>query len=134
MTECSCPTFTLAGTSTTLYFPYPEWVSPDNGITKTVDLFNFWAGNIATVDRGIQDQQLSLGGTVCPCGPWEGVLMDTWLTAITAAMNDGEEFTINELGDCLNGVYVIKDFSFDTIPGNATCFSWGLKLERVRDV
>jgi len=146
MADCECPTFTLQGGSTTLVFPVPEWANPNNEIGKTVDLFNFWDGDIDTVDRGIDTQTLSIGGTVCICGIWEGVCfpicfpmcfsapMTTWLENIESAMNNGEEFTISELGDCLNGVYIIKDFTFDTIPKSPECFNWGLQLERVRDI
>ena len=145
MTECSCPSITLQGTSTTLYFPKPEYMNPNNEISKNVDLFNFWDGDIDTVDRGINTQSLDIGGTICICGIWEGVCfplcfpicfssaMTTWLDSVETAMNSGEEFTINELGGCLNGVYVIKDFSFDTIKRIPSCFKWGLNLERVRD-
>jgi hypothetical protein len=49
-------------------------------------------------------------------------------------MNDGETFEINELGDCLNGIYVINDFTFDTIKGEPDSFAWSLNLERVRDI
>ena len=146
MVACGCSTFTLQGSDTTLVFPVPEWGNPNNEISKTVDLFNFWDGDIDTVDRGIGTQTLTIGGTVCICGVWEGVCfpicfpmcfsgpMTTWLENIESAMNNGEEFTINELGSCLNGVYVIKNFTFDTIPRIAECFSWSLKLERIRDI
>ena len=146
MTECSCPSITLQGTVTTLYFPKPEYMNPNNEVSKNVDLFNMWSGYISTVDRGINTQSLNIGGTVCICGLWEGVCfplcfpicfssaMTTWLDSIETAMNSGEEFTINELGDCLNGVYVIKDFSFDTIKGVVNAWSWSLNLERVQDV
>ena len=146
MSDCGCPTFTLHGSSTALIFPVPEWANPDNEITKNVAVFNFKSGDIDTVDRGINTQPLAIGGTVCICGMWEGLCfplcfplcfsapLTTWLESIRDAMNNGEEFTINELGDCLNGVYVIKDFTFDTIQGTPECFSWGLRLERVKDI
>lgn len=156
MTECSCPSFTLQGPETTLYFPMPEWGSPDNRITKSVDLFNFWKGDIDTADRGINDQPLNIGGVVRVCGPWVSATyplcfpicfpacfneviggnaaMTDWLISINNAMNNGEEFTISELGDCLNGIYVIKDFTFDTIEKSPDAYAWSLKLERVRDI
>ena len=146
MTECSCPSITLQGTVTTLYFPKPEWANPNNEISKNVDLFNFWSGDIDTVDKGISTQSLDMGGTICICGVWEGVCfpicfpicfssaMTTWLNSITVAMDNGEEFTINELGNCLNGVYCIKNFSFDTIEKVPSCFKWRLSLERVHDI
>jgi len=144
----SLPTFTLACSSgTNYYFPIPEWASPDNEISKTVDLFDFWDNDIDTVDRGINTQTLKIGGTICICGVWEGVClpfcpdsfcfsqaMTTFLDSFRQAMNNGEEFTINELGNCLNGVYVVRNFSFNTIKRTPSCFRWELDLERVSDV
>lgn len=146
MTECSCPSFTLQGSTTTLYFPKPEWANPNNEISKNVDLFNFWDEDIDTVDKGINTQTLSIGGTVCICGPWAGLCfpicfpacfsapMTTWLENIESAMNNGKKFEISELGGCLNGVYIIKDFIFNTIPKSPECFTWGLNLEHIRDI
>jgi hypothetical protein len=146
MSDCECPTFTLHGISTTLVFPKPEWGNPNNEISKNVELFNFKSGDIDTVDRGINAQPLTIGGIVCICGIWGGVcfplcfpmcfsaLMTSWLNDITEAMNNGEIFTINELGSCLNGIYIIGDFTFNTIKGLPECFSWSLSLERVKDV
>ena len=146
MTACGCPTFTLHGTSTTLVFPKPEWANPNNEISKNVDMFNFKSGDIDTVDRGINAQPLTIGGTVCICGIWEGICfpicfpmcfsmpLTSWLEDIKEAMNNGEGFTINELGDCLNGMYVIGDFTFNTIKNAPECFSWSLRLNRVKDI
>jgi len=146
MTDCNCETFTLHGTDTNLVFPIPAWASPNNGITKSVDLFNFKSGDIDTVDRGINTQPLTIGGVLIPCGIWKGVCfpicfpicwdcaLSKWLDSVRDAMNNGEVFTINELGNCLNGVYVIKNFAFDTIPGSPDGFAWGLTLERKKDI
>jgi hypothetical protein len=147
MTECSCPTFTLYGTTNNLVFPKPEWAGATNKITKTVDLFNFWAdNNIDTVDKGIDVQPLIIGGTLCVCGIWEGMCfpicfpacfscaLSRWLYDVESSMNNGEEFEINELGDTVNGIYIIKNFTFDTIKGSTNCFKWSLQLERKRDI
>lgn len=146
MTDCECPTFTLHGTETNLIFPVPEWANPNNSISKNVDTFNFTSGDIDTVDRGINAQPLTIGGTLVPCGIWEGLCfpicfpacfsgaLSCWLCTVRDAMNNGEVFTINELGNCLNGVYVISDFTFNTIPGSYNSFSWSLTLERKKDI
>ena len=146
MSDCGCPTFTLHGTSTPLVFPVPEWMNPNNEISKNVEVFNFKSGDIDTVDRGINTQTLVIGGTVCICGIWEGLCFpicfpmcfslpfSNWLDSIDNAMNSGEEFTINELGDCLNGIYVIRDFALGTIKKTPECFTWSLRLERVKDI
>ena len=133
-----CDTFTLYGTSTNILFPKPEWNSPDNGITKNIGLFNFRSGRLSTVDTGIETQPLTFGGVVslhADTVTWEDLTaMTAWLNSIKTAMNNGEKFTINELGSCLNGVYVINDFRFDTIVGTVDTWSWSLHLERVKDV
>ena len=103
--------------------------------------------DIETKDYGIDTQTLVIGGTICIESHWEGVCMpicpdalcfsealSTWLDNLKDAMNYGCEFTINELGDCLNGVYIIKRFNFDTINRVAHCFKWKLELERVEDI
>ena len=133
-----CDTFTLHGTSTNILFPKPEWGNPDNSISKSISLFDFWTGDIDTVDRGISAQPLAIGGVVsifADTPSWANLAaMTTWLDSIKTAMNNGEKFTINELEDCLNGVYVVKDFTFNTIVGTINAWSWSLNLERVRDV
>ena len=146
MSECECPTFTLQGTSTTLVFPKPAWANPHNKISKNVELFNFKSGDIDTVDRGINAQPLTIGGTICICGIWEGVCfpicfpmcfsapMTSWLNDITEAMNNGEVFTISELSNCLNGIYIIESFTFNTIKDTPECFSWSLNLEKIKDI
>jgi hypothetical protein len=48
-------------------------------------------------------------------------------------MNNGEEFTISTFGDCINGVYIIKDFHLKTIKGTPYAFDWDMTLELVRD-
>ena len=144
--ECECPTFTLYGTDVNLVFPVPEWANPNNGISKNISLFNFKSGDIDTVDRGVNAQPLIIGGTLVPCGIWKGLCfpicfpacfnsaLSKWLYTVRDAMNNGEVFTINELGNCLNGVYVISDFVFNTIPGSPNGFSWNLTLERKKDI
>lgn len=146
--NCSNCTFTLASSSgTNYYFPYPEWASPNNEISKQVDLFNMWEDDsIETVDKGINTQTLHLGGIIGICGAYSGLCFPICCTACFSApfnnmleyletdMNAGEEFTISELGDCLNGVYVIKNFHLETIKHAPWYYRYELELERVRDV
>lgn len=133
---CDGQSFSLYGTSTTIVFPYPKWGTPSNRIDKTVDLLDFWDDDLDTIDKGISTQPLTLAGAVCKCGTgiWENYAkVSTWLDSIKTAMNDGEEFEINELGGCINGVYVVKNFVFNTIKKFPNCYEWSLSLERVRD-
>ena len=148
MVCCSSSTFTLAASGgTNFYFPLPEWGETDNGIRKQVQLFNMWEDEaIELVDKGIDNQPLTIGGTICVCGIWEGLCFPicfpacfsnplyTQIKNLNKAMNNQEYFTINNLGDCLNGIYVITDFRFDTIPKCNHCYKWQITLERKNDV
>lgn len=134
---CGGQFFSLYGTSTTIVFPYPEWGTPDNKITKDVDLLDFWDNDLDTIDKGIDAQPLTIAGTVyrCGAGDWKtNSSITTWLDSIKYAMNNGEEFEINELGYCINGVYIIRNFTFDTIKKSPDYYAWSLTLERVRDI
>jgi len=145
----SCATFSLTSScGDVFYFPKPEWSSADNQISKNVELINFWAeDDLETIDRGIDKQPLILEGTMCISGIYEGICMpfcpddfcfserlSTWLDDFKDDMNNGCKFTIDGLGACLNGVYAVKSFSFDTIKRVPDCFKWRLELERVRDI
>ena len=148
MVCCSTATWTLAASGgTDFYFPLPEWGEVDNGISKQVVVFNMWDNDdIEVVDKGIDNQPLTIGGTICVCGDWSGLCFPICFPAcfsrplylqiknLHTAMNNGEYFTINELGDCVNGVYVITDFRFDTIPKCNYCYKWQLTLERKRSL
>jgi len=72
-----CNTFGLTSTSgATYYFPQPEWGSPDNKIQKDIKLFNMWQdSSIETVDTGINNQPLVIGGVLCIEGNNEGICM-----------------------------------------------------------
>jgi len=140
---CECETFTLYSSGITDYlFPYPEWAKPNNEISKDVILFNLWnAEDIETSDKGISTQTFTIGGKWCLCESlitddlyvWETDI-DTLLYNLTLDINAGEEFTINELTTCFNGVYIIKNFKFKTLRGTPYCYEWELILERVRDL
>jgi hypothetical protein len=53
---------------------------------------------------------------------------------LNALMENHEQVEINELGDCVNGVYVIADFSYEVVPKVPGLFRWHLSLQRVSDI
>lgn len=147
MTECSMPTFTLnCSTSGAFYLPKPTWDNAKASISKDVVLFNFWSNELDTVDKGINEEPEVLIGIWQVCGEWEGFCLPICLPIcfsnklsdavdeLNDIMNNGEEITINELGDCLNGVFIIQDFQFSTIKGTPMAFTYMLKLQKVRDI
>jgi hypothetical protein len=51
---------------------------------------------------------------------------------LNTMMDNHEEFTITELGECINGVYIIQDFTYETVKGVPGLFAWSLNLKLVR--
>ena len=140
-------TFTIVGTSSTVTLCMPEWSGEDNNISKGVRLFNFWDGDLDTVDEGINEQPLVLTGVECVADNNGGLcipfcfplcfttrLSTNVVERLHTMMNSGEEVTLSTLGDCQNGVYVIKDFTWDTIKGSNCCYAWSINFELVREL
>lgn len=142
----SCNTFSIVGDSHTveLKMPFPNGES--NKITKDIQRFNFWSGNYAVHDNGINSQPLVLQGIESASCDKEyigmcfegGACFNLYFNMkftnkfrfIMEMSNDNEEVTITELGDCMNAVYVIKNFTYTTI--NPRAYSWTMTLEKVR--
>jgi hypothetical protein len=124
----SCPTFTLAGTSYTVYLHKP--LLPDNRLSKFLVRFSFWSENYAVHDEGIEGQPLMLSGTESSCS-----IGDTTaeFKKIDEMMTLHEEITISGLGDCYDAVYVIKKFTYNNIKKTVYGFAWSMTLEKVRD-
>lgn len=140
-------TFTIVSDASTVTLCMPDWGGENNSIAKDVRIFNFWDGNLDTVDSGITNQPLTLTGIECVDNNHEGLcipycvpfcfnlrLSDEVVKRLNTMMNDGKEVTISELGDCQNGVYIIKSFTWNTIPKSSCCYRWSLQLEFVRNI
>ncbi|MFX1588580.1 MAG: hypothetical protein ACFFC1_10520 [Promethearchaeota archaeon] len=126
----SCPTFTLAGTTYTVYLTKPIPDGADNRLSKFLTRFSFWSENYDVHDEGIEGQPLMLSGIESSCS-----IGDTTIEfeKINYLMDEHEEITISGLGDCYNAVYVIKRFSYRNIKKTVYGFAWDLTLEKVRD-
>jgi len=146
MSGCgSCSTFSLAGDTYTVNLKMPHYNSEDNKITKDIVHFNFWSGNYTIHDDGINSQPLILRGVeFATCeeeylGMCFGECMQFNLyfnmkftnkfRFIMEMSNNNEEVTITGLGDCMDGVYLIKHFNFKTLTPESR--SWSMMLERV---
>jgi len=140
-------TFTITSDTYSLHFNLPEYGGANKTINKNLDLINFWKGDISVIDRGIGDEPLVLGGVetlkgdnvglcfpICfSCFCFSKPLSDK-VEAVWDLQNNGEEVTITGLGDTLDGVYVIKNFEFETIKKTNMAFAWRFELELVREV
>lgn len=124
----SCPTFTLTGTTYTVYLHKPQL--PDNRLSKFLARFSFWSENYAVHDEDIEGQPLMFSGIESSCSIGDTT---TIFAQINEMANNHEEITISGLGDCYDAVYVIKRFSYRNIKKTVYGFSWDMTLEKVRD-
>jgi hypothetical protein len=119
-------TFTLAGDSYTITLTKPE--SVDNSLNNDIVLFDFWSNNLDTSFEGIATQHIEIRGTeVIDANSF------TDFANINTMMEQHENITISGLGDCMDGVYVILNFSVNSIKGTPLGVEWSLSLELVRD-
>lgn len=147
MNACgSCTTFSIIGDSHTIYLKMPQYNGEDNKITKDINRFNFWSGNYAIHDEGINNQPLILRGIEFASCDEEYVGMclsnsscfnlcfnmkfTNKFRFLMDMSNDNEEVTILGLGDCMDSVYIIKHFGFKTLTPRSR--SWTITLEKVR--
>lgn len=157
----TCNTFTLTTVETSesvvLSFPVPN--SLDNQLNKQLKPFNLWR-DYKIHDEGISGQPLKLEGVEIGvaegsvdaygvCFPLCFPICFNQVVATTvtksAAKVAQEKFgkihnwiennytvTLNEFGSCFHGIYIIKDFTVESInhPSN---YLWKLSLEKVSD-
>ena len=127
--------FTLWADTVTLYIPMPEWADDDMSINVNNKLFNMWTGEIEVNHIELNDEPLVLNGIMTPefYTSYPSDTINSTVEAIWTIQNTHAEATISDLSTCLNGVYVIQDFSFGTIK-KTLAFSYSLKLQKVRDI
>ena len=109
----------------------PIWDGENREINKNLNIINFWTDELEALDKGKQSEPLHLVGIET------GKATDTYSIVtkfqnVWDMINNHEEVTIAGLGTCMNGVYIIKNFSFETVPGSRVAFKWTLILEFVR--
>ena len=147
MSTCQCNTFTMSpSVSSDFSVPIPLWDNIRGGLSKDIQLFNMWTEELETVDKGMNSQNISLMGIWPICGEWSGLCFPICFPAcfsrplsnrirkIHDIMNDGEEITITDLDGCINAVYVIRNFEFDTIKGTNGAYKYMFEMEKVRDL
>lgn len=124
----ACNTFTISGTTDTITLMQPIPSGANDAIKKHIDRTSFWSGNYEIDDDGIATQPLRLQGI--ETDESEVTLADK-MRAILDMADDNEEVTIAGLGDCLDGVYVIKQFGYATVRGAIKTYAWSITLEKV---
>lgn len=123
--------FALTSTTTVVRLNMPEWDGEERVVNKNIDIINFWTDDLETIDKNKASEPLTLTGVEtgsCVTTP----SIASRFSDIWGIQNRHEEVTISGLGSCMNGVYIIKNFHFETIPGVITAFRWSMVLEFVR--
>ncbi len=144
---CSCGTFTIAGTNATIFLNKPYWDSANQSISNKIDIFDFWNDDRSTVNQGINNQPLNLKGMEqADCGDnsgWSPPIcfplcfsgcMSKKFDLINDMIDNHEAVIITGLKACLNGVYIIKRFSFRYVESSVVGYEWNLLLARKRDI
>lgn len=145
MTDCSCCTFTIESSTTVVYLTQPNWMGEDDTVSKSIKVFDFWLeGAISAVDTGKDTEPLRLTGVERVCGDNEGLCFPMCFPLcfskplgikfrnIWAIQNAGDEVTISGLGSCVNAVFIIRNFHFNTIPNVPAAYEWSFDLEYKR--
>jgi len=147
--ECdNCDTFLVEGESYSVYLTAPIWGGEDNKISKDIDRKSFWSGNYDVNDNGIVTQPLVLRGfETAECdtelcgiafegGAYFSLYFNMGFTNKMRFMiemaDNNEEVTISGLGDCMDGVYIIKTFHYNTVIGAINTYAWNMTLEKVK--
>jgi len=144
--SCDCATFTIESNTHTLYLTKPIWGGEDRNIAKDIKIFDFWDNSFDTIDNELVSEPLRLEGVEEICGMNEGICFPICFPMcfskplsdkfgyIHDLMNKHEEIRITELGDCMDGYYIIRNFHYSTIKGAPSAFKWSLELEYKREI
>ena len=143
----SSTTFTLTSSTTVIYLRMPEWQGESRNISKTVRVFDFMDdADLESVDTGKNNEPITLTGVETACGDNLGLCfplcfplcftkpLSVKFKNIWKIQNAHEEVTITGLGTCINGVYIIRNFHFNSINKVTYTYKWTMELEFVRNI
>ena len=99
--------FTIISNCYTIELDAPIWEGEDNKINKQLNQFQFWTDNYAVHDVGIESQPLILTG-IESVHDETTADMHTRFIQLHEIMDNHEEVTISDLGNCMDGVYIRK--------------------------
>ena len=102
--------------------------------TNNIDVINFWSDDITAVHKGKNSEPVSFYGVEYPSIASDPSYIAYKFEQIWHMQDDNEEITIDSVDDCIDGVYVIKDFSIQSVKKVCNAYTWRLNLEYVRDV
>lgn len=138
---CGCEVFNIIGGGTLIRLHKPDWDGEEKSISKDIAIFDFWDDTFETVDKGLNTEPLRLTGIEYVCGMNEGVCfpfcfpfcfsgkLSSKFAELDTLANNDSVVRIEELGDCMDGYYIIRNFHYDTIPKTPGAYKWSLELE-----
>lgn len=141
----NCETFTIQGEEETVYLYKPQWGGENYKLNKQLDSFDFWLGHYSLVDRGINNEPITLAGIEAACLSDLGFCIPICIPIcanerflhkfddISNMMLNHEEVTISGLGDCVDAVYIIVNFTIRSA-GAPNAYEWTMVLEYKRDI
>ena len=141
-------TFNIVGGGELIRLHMPEWAGESRDVSKNVEVFDFWNNTLSTVDTGKNSEPVTLKGWETISGMNEGICMDSFcmsclcfsqkltsrFEAINELMDNNYPVKIEGLGDCMDGIYVISNFSYKTVKGTPYKLEWVLELEYKEDL
>jgi hypothetical protein len=117
--------FTLTDSTGTVYtLSMPNWEGEKRSVNKNVVAMDFWDNTFEVFDKGLNDEPVSLYGIE---------LSTAKIEALDSLMDENKEVTIDGLGDCYDGVYVMTSFTYKTMKGTNQALEWEMELQHVRD-
>ena len=125
----------LQGDSYTVNLPMPEHGGESGSVDNELKLFNFWSDDIEVDTIGIDSEPITIQGVI---KSWSDnanadmLIIATKFLNIHDMMKKREEITIKGLGGCFDAVYMIKNFSYNTVKNSPYEYTWNLSLEYVR--
>lgn len=124
--------FKITTENFTLYLPTIRWNSIAGNINKNIRVFNFKNDEIDSVDIDINSEPFSISGWL-----WADIYnyqtISGKIEAIMHMQNEHKEITIHNVNSNLDGTYVIRQFTFNTVKRNAVLFEWIMQLEYAGD-
>ncbi|HUV85217.1 MAG TPA: hypothetical protein VMV86_05860 [Methanosarcinales archaeon] len=125
----------LQGDSYTVNLPMPQHGGESGSVDNELKLFNFWSDDIEVDTIGIDSEPITIQGVI---KSWSDnanadmLIIATKFLNIHDMMKKREEITIKGLGGCFDAVYMIKNFSYNTVKNSPYEYTWNLSLEYVR--
>jgi len=110
-----------------------EWAGYSSSMQKEIRTINFWdSSDIAVLDNGLSNRTVKFQGYISNTLQY-GKPPYMAINTINAIANQGDEIEMEFIeGHISSGIYIIKSFSYSTVPKTVDLYKYELELEYVR--